>query len=438
MAGSTASGGFVEKFSAVAAKIGNQIYLRTLRGSFATIIPLYILAGVATLLSSSVFPLFLSGDALSVTTAWCTAITNGTLNFCGVIVCALSGYFLAGNRRFKNQLSCAVVALSALITMMPMQVMATLADGSGDTAAVTSALLFDNTGVRGLFAGIIIGIISAELFIRFSRIEKLKVDLGEGVPPAVADSFNVLIPMLFTVAIFAALGAVLSSVFNTSLIALISTFIQAPLSQLGTSLPAVLFIYTIGNLLFFFGIHQSTVNDVLLKPVLIAAISENMAAAAAGQPIPYILTQVSLDNFGMFGGTGMTLCLIIATFLVGRNKASKSVCSMALLPGLFNINEPIIFGYPIVYNLSLLVPYLLMPIVGITAQYFATLVGLISPCVVYIPWNTPPVISGFLATNGDIRAAILQAVVLVIGVLVYIPFVKLSDRTQALQMEESK
>lgn len=429
--------GFLEKFSMVAAKIGNQIHLRTLRDSFATLVPLYILAGVSTLLSSTVFPLFLSGDALATVTMWSTAIGNGTLNFSAVIICALAGYFLARNRHFENMIACAVVALSTLIVMMPMTVSAALADGSGDMVDITSALLFDNLGIKGLFAGIIIGLVATEVFIRLSNIDRLKVNLGEGVPPAVGNSFNVLIPMLITLTCFGIVNTILAAAFGTDLIALIKLFVQTPLSHLGTSLPAVLFIYTMGNLLFFFGIHQSTINGVLLEPILTVAATENMAAYLAGDTVPNLLTMNDLNFFGQFGGTGCTLCLIIACFLVSRNKAGKAVSSMSVLPGIFNINEPMIFGYPIVYNLPLLIPFLCVPIISVAAHYVCQVLGLVSPTVAYIPWNTPPLISGFLGTGGDWRTVVLQLILIIIGVLIYIPFVRMSDKTQELQMEES-
>lgn len=430
------SNSFIEKFSMVAAKIGNQIHLRTLRDSFATLVPMYILAGVATLLSSTIFPLFLEGDALATVSMWSTAVGNGTLNFSGVMICGLAGYFLAGNRRFGNKISCLVVSLATLIIMMPMSVTASLADGSGDTADITSALIFDNLGVKGLFAGIIIGLVATEVFIRFSSIEKLKVDLGEGIPPAVANTFNVLIPMMITLSIFGIINTVLVACFSTDLIALIKLFVQTPLSHLGSSLPAVLFIYTCGNLLFFFGIHQSTINGVLLEPILTVACTENMAAYAAGESIPNILTMNDLNFFGQFGGTGCTICLILACWLVSKNKAGRAVSSMSVLPGLFNINEPMIFGYPIVYNLPLLVPFLGVPVISVAIHYFAQVVGLVSPTVAYIPWNTPPLISGFLGTAGDWRTVVLQAALIVLGTLIYIPFVKMSDKAQELQMQQ--
>ncbi len=118
---------------------------------------------------------------------------------------------------------------------------------------------------------------------------------------------------------------------------------------------------------------------------------------------------------------------MIATFLVGRNAATKNVSKMALVPGIFNINEPVIFGYPIVYNVSMLIPFVLTPAMGIIIAYIATSLNFMNRCVVYIPWTTPPLLSGYLATAGDWRAIIVQALILVLGVLIYIPFVKIND-----------
>lgn len=427
----------LEKVSAVAAKIGNQVHLRTLRDSFATLIPLYILAGISTLLSSSVFPLFMSGDLLASVTKWSTAIGNGTLNFSGVLICAVAGYFLARNKGFENKIACAVVSLSSLIVMMPFSVTLSLVENSEEAALVSGGLAYNDLGVKGLFAGIILGLVASELFIRVSGVKKLRINLGEGIPPAVADSFNVLVPMMIILAGFGVVSAVLAGVFGTDFLSIIRMVVQEPLAKLGTSLPAVLFIYSMGNLLFFFGIHQDTINGSLLKPILLVATTTNMAAAQAGEAIPNLITQNDLWFFGQLGGTGCTLMMMIAVFLVSKNRAGRAVTSMSVLPGLFNINEPMIFGYPIVYNFPLLIPFLGVPVLSISAHYFAQVLGLVSPVTVLIPWNTPPLISGFLSTGGDIRTSVLQLIVIVVGTLIYIPFVRMADRMQQIQMEEA-
>ena len=191
---------FLDKFAEVSAKVGNQVHLRSLRDAFATITPLYILAGIAVLINNVVFPLFpLDAAGLANLQTWGSAITLGTLNVSAIILAGLIGYSLAKNKRFDNPLACVVVAISAFVIMMPQQITATLAATSPlltdkiTSAEVTGALSTANTGTNGLFSAIIIALLSVSLFIKISGIEKLKVKLGEGVPPAVSNSFNVMI-----------------------------------------------------------------------------------------------------------------------------------------------------------------------------------------------------------------------------------------------------
>ena len=144
------------------------------------------------------------------------------------------------------------------------------------------------------------------------------------------------------------------------------------------------------------------------------------------------------SSAGAIGGSGCTLCLLIATFLFSKNKTSKTVGSLALGPGIFNINEPVIYGYPIVYNLPLMIPFVLVPDLFMIITYFATVAGLINPCVVMVPWTTPVFLSGFLATAGDFRAVILQVILVALGVAIYLPFMKVHERVMAKQAAEAE
>ena len=107
---------------------------------------------------------------------------------------------------------------------------------------------------------------------------------------------------------------------------------------------------------------------------------------------------------------------------------TKNVAKMSVAPGIFSVNEPVIFGYPIVYNITMAIPFVLFPALCILISYIATATGFMSPCVSLVPWTTPPLLSSFLATAGDLKAVLVQAIVLVLGVLIYIPFVKINDR----------
>ena len=424
---------FLDKFAEISGRIGSEVHLRSLRDAFATIMPLYILAGIAVLINNVVFPLFLSGDALANAQYWGNSLTQGTLSISAILLCGVVGYCHAHNTGFKRDIACVVVAIAALFATMPQEV-----DVNGEQ--VGGLFASGNTGTGGLFGAIIIGLLATMLFIKLAGVKKLEINLGEGVPPMVATSFNIMIPMLLTLSVFGLVATVLHVGFGTDVATLIKLFVQAPLQSLNSNIWGVVIIYTFANLLFCLGIHQSAISGVLAEPMLTILITENMAAYASGgfaaiQPDHYMNMQI-VNTFGLIGGSGCTLCLLIATFLFSKNKTSKTVGSLALGPGIFNINEPVIYGYPIVYNLPLMIPFVLVPDLFMIITYFATVAGLINPCVVMVPWTTPVFLSGFLATGGDFRAVILQVILVALGVLIYLPFMKVHERVVAQQAAE--
>lgn len=354
---------FVDKFTEFAAKLGSQIHLSSLRDSFATIMPLYILAGVAVLFNNTIFQWFLSGSSLASAQYWGNLLVNATLNISSLLIATVIGYCLSRNRGYDNPIAAALVSLATLIIMMPGSV-TVIPDGAADGVAVSGVLSFSNIGTQAMFAGIIIGLTATELFIYISSIKKLQINMGDSIPPAVGKSFSVLIPFIIVMALFAVISAVLYNVFHTDLISIITVIIQEPLRGVTTGLFGCVLIYSLGNLLWLFG----------------------------------------------------------------RNKATKAICKLSVAPGCFNINEPIIFGYSIVYNITMIIPFVLLPAIGIIIGYAATALNFINECVVYIPWTTPPLLSGYLATSGDFRAVIVQILIIAIGVLLYLPFVKINDK----------
>ena len=358
---------FVDKFTMVAVKLGNQIHLRSLRDAFATVMPLYILAGLAVLLNNTVFTWIFSGDTLANVQYWGTTITNATLNISGLLIAAIIGYCLARNRDFENPLAASMISMACLIAMMPNTVSVT-PNAAKAAVEVSGVLPFANLGTGSMFAGVIVALLATEAFI------------------------------------------------------------QEPLRHIGTGLWGCIILYSLGNMLWLFGIHQSVIYSSILEPLLIINITENIAAYSAGQAIPNIINVSQVTTYGLMGGSGSTICLLIATFLVGKNAMTKNVAKMSVAPGIFNINEPVIFGYPIVYNITMAIPFVLVPALGILISYIATATGFMSPCVSLVPWTTPPLLSSFLATAGDLKAVLVQAIVLVLGVLIYIPFVKINDR----------
>lgn len=425
---------FMDKFTEAAMKFGAQVHLRSLRDAFAIMMPLFILAGLAVLINSVVFPKILSESALQTAGYWANSIANATLNVSGLILCGIIGYTLSKNKGYKSPYTCVMIAIAALIVMMPQTLKIAATDGT--EVEVGGILTYGNLGTSSMFAGIIVGLLSTEIYLRLSKIDKIRVNIGGDVPPQVNASFNNMIPAMLSVIIFSIVSFILYSVFNTDLITLITTMIQEPLRKVNTSLVGTVLIYSFGNLLFTFGIHQTVVNGTILEPLLLVNMNENMAAAAAGKEIPHIINSTFVPTFGMLGGTGSTICLLIAAFLFFRkNQQYSELGKLAVAPGLFNINEPVIFGFPIVFNLPMIIPFVLTPAIGIIIAYFATAIGFMNKCTVLVPWTTPPLLNGFLATGGDFRAIIVQLVIIIIGVLLYLPFMKISERVSRKQAE---
>lgn len=428
---------FLDKFTKVSVTVGNWVYLRSLRDAFAVILPVFIIAGLGTLLNNTVFVWLFKGDTLAKVQVFGNAITNGTLNVAGVLVAPMIGYMLARNKGFNNPIAAAAMALASLFIMMPGSI--SLAGMNGKTMhTVTGGMSYLNTGTQGMFGGIIVGLVATAIFIKLAGIKKLQINLGENVPPAVSQSFSVLIPALLLMSLFALIAALLAGLFNADLINLIKNWIQEPLRGFNTSIVGFCVIYFCANFLFTLGIHQTVISGSLMDPLVLINMNQNMLAYAHHAHIPNIITTSFVSNYVLVGGSGSTISLIIAILLFSKVKASRDVAKLSLAPGIFNINEPMIFGYPIVFNLPLMIPFVLFPIIGALMGYYATLLGWVSRTVVLVPWTTPPLIGPYLSTAGDWRAVILQIVILAIGVVLYLPFMKISERVAATQAEMNR
>lgn len=421
-----------EKFGIVATKLGNQIHLRTLRDAFATFMPFMMLAGFVTLINSVILePTGFMGEIVDTSTLTTlqqigTSIANGTLSITTLLVVAAVSYHMCASRNYTNHIAAVLVAISTFVVLTPMQMMFT-PENADKAVEVTGVIPISYTGASGMFVGIFVGLAATELFIKLSNNKKLQIQLSGNIPPAVLKSFNVLIPIIITITSFALLSFIIIQLFNMDINKLITTIVTEPLSKITTGLPGFLLITSIANLFFGFGIHQAVISGSLLDPFLIQNMQENMAAYANKEQIPHIINMAFKDTFAVMGGSGNTIALLIAIFIFSRRKDYKDFAKLSVTPAIFNISEPIIFGLPIVFNISLIIPFVLAPIFSLTVAYFATTVGLINHVVVQIPWTTPPVISGFLATAGDWRAAVLQILIIAASVFIYLPFLRIDE-----------
>ncbi|ADU26412.1 PTS system, lactose/cellobiose family IIC subunit [Ethanoligenens harbinense YUAN-3] len=431
---------FIDKFTIFAQKLGAQVHLRSLRDAFATAIPIFILAGIAVLINNVVLlptgflSHIISPEVLTTWQGWGNTVTNATLSLSSPLIAVAIAYHLSMNKRFDNPIAAVIGVFACTMAMLPLTAHVTPL-GATKAIAVSGAIAYAQIGTQAMFTGIIVGLVGTELFMALSRSKKLRINLGDNIPPAVSKSFNMMIPTMLLISIFAFGSFLIQAFLHTDFVSLVAMIIQEPLRRVNTSLPGYLLILSCANLLFTFGIHQAVLSGSLLDPLLLINMNLNTAAYAAHHTIPTIINTSFHNTFGLIGGSGCTLSLLIAVFVFGRSQVNKDVGKLAIAPGLFNINEPVIFGLPIVFNIPMIIPFILAPVMGTTIAYFATALHLISPCVIFLPWTTPPLIAPFLATAGDWRAVVLQVIVIALQVMLYLPFLKISERIQRNEME---
>lgn len=289
-------------------------------------------------------------------------------------------------------------------------------------------------GVSGLFVAIIIGLLSARIFLFLSSIKKLQLYLPGGRPDvATPQAFNVLISAVLTVLIFAGVGTIMRAALGVSVHEAVYGLIRFPFDAIGDGIGrGMLYIFSL-QVLWFAGIHGANVLDPITHDVYGAAMAANHAAAAAGLPLPHVMTKSFMDTFVFMGGSGTSICLAVALILFGRNQANRKLGFISVIPGLFNINEILLFGLPIVLNPIMLIPFVGAPLLLAAISYIAVSLGLVPGTSSVTEWTTPILLNGYLSTD-SIRGPLLQIFNLCVGVAVYAPFIKLGDKINAKQV----
>ncbi|MFR5479455.1 PTS sugar transporter subunit IIC [Catenibacterium sp.] len=300
-----------------------------------------------------------------------------------------------------------------------------------------SGIMSSYTGATGLFTGLIVAILGMELYNMFRKNDSLKIKMPEQVPPGVARAFEVLIPTCLTAIVVGAVGLVCQLATGAELNALIFNVIQKPLQTLiGDNIVAVCIMYVIIMLFWCVGIHGNNMVAAVKEPIFRPLLYANTAAYTAGNKIPYVMNLTMLQMFAEFGGSGVTIGLVIAILIFSKREDNRTIAGISIVPGLFNINETMTFGIPLVLNPILDIPFILAPVVTLVVGYLLVSSGFCPKIVLEVPWTMPPVILGFLATGGSPMGAISQLIVVAISVVVYVPFLIAYEKFQAKQAAE--
>jgi PTS system cellobiose-specific IIC component len=300
-----------------------------------------------------------------------------------------------------------------------------------------SGIMSSYTGATGLFTGLIVAILGMELYNMFRKNDALKIKMPEQVPPGVARAFEVLIPTCLTAIVVGAVGLVCQLATGAELNALIYNVIQKPLQNIiGNNLVAVCIMYVIIMLFWCVGIHGNNMVAAVKEPIFRPLLYANTAAYTAHHDIPYVMNLTMIQMFAEFGGSGVTIGLVIAILIFSKREDNRTIAGISIVPGLFNINETMTFGIPLVLNPILDIPFILAPVVTVIIGYILVSSGFCPKIVLEVPWTMPPVLFGFVATGGNLMGAVAQLVVLAVSVVVYIPFLIAYEKFQDKQAAE--
>ncbi|HCT4326646.1 TPA: PTS cellobiose transporter subunit IIC [Enterococcus faecium] len=406
-------------------KIGKQRHLRALREGIMMAMPLVLIGSFFVLIKD--FPITAWNDWLK--SHWDLAsllntMANNSFGLMALVTVFGIAYRLAESYDTDGP-SSGVLALGAFLLMTPSIV------DKADNLGIPYGML----GGKGIFAAIVVGMISAEIYRWFIQ-KKITIKMPESVPDVVSKSFSALIPGVVILILFAGALKLIEVSGLGSLNNILSVIIGTPLGYIASTLPGTFIAVLLNSIFWFCGVNGGQVVGSVMNPLWIQYADDNRIAQAAGEVLPHIVTAPFMDLFVYIGGGGATIGLALCLLFFSKSKEYKTLGKVSGIPALFNINTAILFTFPTVLNPIMLIPFVFTPIVNAIITYFSMAMGLVPYTTgVTLPWTTPPIIGGFLAT-GSWQGAVLQVILVLISFMIYFPFFKAADRNNLL--DESK
>jgi len=407
-----------EKFLPVAAKLGGQRHLLALRDGVVMVMPLLILGAFSMIIAEFPIEGFLNFMARIFGENWNAfegVIMNATYGISAVVACYGVASSLV-NSYGENGTPAGIIAMAAFFAVV---VPASLTDAEGEAVEAWIAGSLDATL---LFTALLTALIVGEIY-RWLVQKNFTIKLPDSVPKAVSAQFTALLPGTVIIVLFTAVRLAFTSTTWGGFPEFVTDIISTPLRHLGTSYVGTLITCFVEHLLWSFGLHGSAIIVFpIFEPLWIMNMAENISEGARN-----IVTFTFYENGVWMGGSGATLPVVIYMLIFAKSKLLKNVGKIGIAPGLFNINEPVTFGLPIVLNPILMIPYILAPMACMTVQYIGTAIGLFPLCNNMVPWTCPVLISGFL-TTGSIMGVVAQLCGLAVSFIIWLPFIRAWDK----------
>lgn len=417
---------FLEKyFLPVAVKISSQTHIQSIRDGLMLSMPLLIVGSIFLIfgfLPIPGYPEFMTNIFGPLWKARILYPVQVTYDIMALFIAIGVAYRLAEKRKV-DPLSCAAISLTAFLLLTPFNI----AYSHNDILLNVKGIDLGLIGSKGIFVAILTGLSTTEI-VKFTVDKNLVIKMPDSVPPAVSRSFSALIPAMIVVLLALTVRIIFEITPFEHINNFITIIIGKPLTFLGGSFIGTLLSVLTAQLLWSMGLHGASIVGSVMTPIWLGMMDQNRIAFQAGEAIPNISGSSFIFLVSKIGGSGLTLSLAFFMAFFAKSKQLKEIGKMSLGPGIFNINEPIIFGTPIVMNPLLMIPFIIAPLVSTTIIYFGMKFGIFSMTNgVNVPWTLPAPIYGYLITGGHASGAIAACLTLVISGIIFYPFFKIYD-----------
>lgn len=417
----------------ISSKVETNKYLGSIKEAFTMFVPFIIVGSFGSMLN-----ILVSGaNGLAQWVPWLsnlspafTAINFVTISCMSLPIAFLIGYKLAEKENLP-QLESGLIGLLSYLAVCP-NTISTMVEGLKDPVVV-NGLGAGVIGAQGLFVSMIMSMVAVKFFGLLTNIDAIKIKMPDSVPTGIARSFNILIPIFIIITAFSVGGCLFNTFTGNYLNVWIYSIIQLPLQALANTTGGILVLALVNQLFWFLGIHGGMVIEGVRGPLSAAGLAENISAVQAGGVATNILTRGFWTSFVVVGGGGITLSLLIAIFIFSKREDHKSIAKFSLIPGICGINEPVVFGLPLVLNPIFAIPFILNSVIAAFIAVVATNIGFLTCGVLDCPPGLPVFVTGFISYG--IHGIIVQAIILIVTFIIWVPFVLMSNKQAKLEQK---
>lgn len=422
----------LDKITAKVMKFAQLRYIKIIMNSFMGIAGFSIGASLFSLVKSIPIPFWQDfmtnsglGDILSIP-------INMVSNLYALMVVLCVGYEVA--KSFEQRaLPVAMTAFGALMILTPFEATVRITNAAGEmvTGTASNVISLSPLGSQGIFLAMFSGLLAARLYI-FLVKKNIKIKMPDTIPPSVAGMFETMIPAGLVFIVFIAIRMIFAATPYGTAQSFIYTILQAPLMGVGATPVGAAIYLMAGKFLWMFGIHGDMLAYATLGSVRSAATQANMAAFAAGQPVPYLewTLLTPLTNAGILA---LTLLLLIS-----KSKQHKSLGKMAIATSVFNITEPVMFGLPIILNPVMAVPFVLTPGIDVLLTSLVMRIGLVAPSTGTALSNVIPTPIYMWMNNNSISGLIWGTLIIVINMAIFFPFFKVAEHMAVKEEQQEE